>query len=55
VGDLTGDVVWRTRPGSEVWRDFFETMRSIEVPDDFLSERPMNVPPRERDLFPDER
>jgi hypothetical protein len=26
-------------------------MRSIEVPDDFMSDRPMNRPPRERNLF----
>jgi len=49
--DLTGDVVLSDRPGAKVWRDFFEFMRSIDVPDDFMSDRPMNLPPRERDLF----
>jgi antitoxin VapB len=49
--DVTGDLVLSNRPGAKVWRDFFDMMRAIEVPDDFMSDRPMNAPPRERDLF----
>ncbi|HXM45375.1 MAG TPA: hypothetical protein VN924_29330 [Bryobacteraceae bacterium] len=49
--DITGDLVLSDRPGAKVWRDFFEMMRAIEVPDEFMSDRPMNAPPRERDLF----
>jgi len=49
--EVTGDVVLSNRPGSGIWRDFFDLMRSIDVPPDFMAERPLNVPPRERDLF----
>jgi antitoxin VapB len=38
-----------------VWRDFFDLMHSIDVPDEFMADRPMNLPPRERDLFSEER
>ena len=53
--EITGDVILSRRPGAKVWGDFFEMMHSIEVPDDFMSDRPMNQPPRERDLFAGER
>jgi antitoxin VapB len=53
--EITGDVILSHRPGAKVWRDFFEMMRSIDVPDDFMADRPMNQPPRERDLFAEER
>jgi antitoxin VapB len=49
--DVTGDLVLSDRPGAKVWRDFFEMMRSIDVPEEFMSDRPMNLPPRERNLF----
>ena len=52
--DATGDVVLSTRPGSKTWSDFFELMRSIDVPGDFMAERPMNVAPQERNLFSEE-
>ena len=48
---VTGDVVLSSRPGAKRRGDFFELMRSIDVPADFMAERPMNVPPQERDLF----
>jgi antitoxin VapB len=47
----TGDVVLSTRPGARAWADFFDFMRTVDVPDDFMAERPMNVPPQERDVF----
>ena len=49
--ERTGDVVLSSRPGARVWADFFELMKSIEVPNGFLSERPMNQPPIERGVF----
>jgi antitoxin VapB len=49
--EVTGDVVLSNRPGAHAWRDFFEMMRSIDVPDEFMADRPMNLPPRERNLF----
>jgi len=53
--DVTGDVVLSDRPGGKVWQDFFEMMRSIDVPGEFMKDRPMNVPPRDRKLFDKER
>ena len=52
--EVTGDVILSNRPGAKVWREFFDTMHSINVPDDFLNDRPMNTPPQERDLFADD-
>ncbi|MEO6064568.1 MAG: AbrB/MazE/SpoVT family DNA-binding domain-containing protein [Lysobacterales bacterium] len=52
--DATGDVVLSNRPGAQTWSDFFELLRSVEVPDDFLTERPLNAAPRERGVFDDE-
>jgi antitoxin VapB len=49
--EVTGDVVLSARPGAKAWRDFFEMMCSIEVPEDFMADRPMNVAPQERDVF----
>ena len=49
--DVTGDLVLSDRPGAKVWQDFFEMMRRIDVPDEFMSDRPMNRPPGERQLF----
>ena len=40
--DVTGNVVLSKQPGAGVWRDFFEMMRSIDVPDEFMGDRPMN-------------
>ncbi|MGI9090175.1 MAG: antitoxin [Gemmatimonadaceae bacterium] len=49
--DQTGDVVLSSRPGAKSWGEFFELMNSIDVPADFMVDRPMNVLPQERDLF----
>ncbi len=51
--EQTGDVVLSMRPGGRTWADFFSLMRTIDVPDDFMADRPMNAPPRERHLFQD--
>jgi antitoxin VapB len=40
--DVTGDIVLSDRPGAKVWRGFFEMMRSIDVPDEFMADRPMS-------------
>jgi len=52
--DTTGDVVLSSRPGAKIWREFFDFVRSIDVPADFMAERPMNIPPQEHILFGDE-
>lgn len=49
--EVTGDVVLSDRPGAKTWRDFFDLMRTIDVPDDFMADRPMNVPPRVHNVF----
>jgi antitoxin VapB len=43
-----GDVILSRRPDS--WDDFFELMKTIDVPDDFLSDR-RDEPPQKRKLF----
>ncbi len=47
----SGDVVLSARPGARAWGVFFALMRTIDVPADFMAERPMNVPLVERALF----
>ena len=44
----TGDVILSRHP--ESWEDFFELMKNIEVPSDFLTERD-DKPPQKRKLF----
>jgi len=43
----TGDVILSRRP--ESWQDFFELIKSLDVPENFLSHRA--EPPQKRDLF----
>jgi antitoxin VapB len=45
---VTGDVILSRRP--ESWSDFFELMKTVDVPEDFLSDR-KDSPPQKRDLF----
>lgn len=52
--DVTGDVVLSDRPGAKTWRDFFDMIHTIDVPTDFMAERPMNALPQERNIFADE-
>ena len=49
--EVTGDVILSRRPGVKVWRDFFEMLHAIDVPDDFMTDRAMNQLPQERNLF----
>ena len=44
----TGDVILSRRP--ESWKDFFAFLKTIDVPDDFLSDR-IDAPPQKRELF----
>jgi antitoxin VapB len=44
----TGDVILSRRPNS--WNDFFELLKTVEVPDHFLSDR-NDTPPQKRKLF----
>jgi antitoxin VapB len=49
--ESTGDVVLSSHPGAKTWDDFFDLLRSMNVPDDFMAERPMNQPAQEKNLF----
>jgi antitoxin VapB len=44
----TGDVILSRRP--ESWEDFFEMMKNIDVPSDFLADRD-DASPQKRKLF----
>ena len=44
----TGNVILSRRPDS--WKDFFDLMKSVEVPNDFLADR-KDSPPQKRRLF----
>jgi antitoxin VapB len=44
----TGDVILSRRP--ESWEDFFELMRTLDLPEDFLADRE-DAPPQKRKLF----
>ncbi len=52
--DATGDVVISKRPGAKTWNDFFELLHSVEVPADFMADRPLNVLLTERGIFDDD-
>src|SRR5207253_1197217 len=39
--------------GNDSWNEFFALIRTIDVPEDFMAERPMNAPPVERLVFDD--
>ena len=52
--EATGDVLLSTRPGARTWGEFFELVRSLDLPEDFMKERPMNVPPPARGAFDNE-
>jgi antitoxin VapB len=43
----TGDVILSRRP--ESWSDFFQLVTTIDVPDDFLTDRD-DTPPQEREF-----
>ena len=45
---VTGDIILSRKPGS--WDDFFKLMETIEVPEDFMTDRDNELPPN-RDLF----
>lgn len=51
--ERTGDVVLSQHPGARTWTAFFELLETVDVPGDFMEERPMNAPPCDRDLLGD--
>ena len=44
----TGDAVPRG-PGARSWSEFFTLIRTIDIPEDFMVDRPMNARRGERD------
>jgi len=44
----TGDVILSKKPGT--WEDFFQLLETIDVPDDFMTDR-KDEPPQERNPF----
>jgi antitoxin VapB len=45
---VTGDVILSRRPDS--WQDFFDFVGTLDLPEDFLSNR-RDTPPQKRKLF----
>lgn len=53
--DATGDVVLSKRPGATAWDDFFDLLHTVDVPSDFMSDRPLNIVAQERGIFDNEK
>ncbi len=51
--EATGDVVLSRHPGKKIWEDFFAMLDTVDVPKDFMAERPMNQVPRRPGVFDD--
>lgn len=49
--DGSGDIVLSRRPGARSWKMFFELLRSIEVPAEFMARRELNSPPSAAGVF----
>jgi antitoxin VapB len=45
---VTGDVILSAKPVDDDWASFFELRDEAGVPDDFLTERPLNEPLKPR-------
>lgn len=53
--EATGDVILSKRPQVGSWDDFFALKDTVEVPVDFMADRPMNARPPDVGVFDDER
>jgi len=51
--EATGDVLLSTRPGARTWGEFFALVHSLDLPGDFMAERPMNAAPKTAGVFDD--
>lgn len=50
--EKTQDIILSKRPGARVWEEFFEFMKTVDVPEDFMKDRPMNrISTKDRTLF----
>jgi len=53
--ERTQDIILSKRPGAKAWQEFLKFARSVEVPDDFMKDRPMNRISKDRNpLFHEE-
>jgi antitoxin VapB len=53
--ERTQDVILSKRPGTRVWEEFFAFMRTVDIPEDWMKDRPMNrIPTKDRTLFREE-
>lgn len=52
---VTGDVILSDRPKAKTWDELFAILDAMgPVPDEFMADRPSNVPATERGVFDDE-
>lgn len=49
--DASGDIVLSARPGRLAWGAFFELLRSIDVPAEFMAQRELNTVPSAAGIF----
>ena len=47
----SGDIVLSRRPGTFAWEAFFELLRGIEIPAEFMAHRELNSPPSSAGVF----
>jgi antitoxin VapB len=40
--EKTKNVILSTRPGSQVWEEIYEFVRGMDIPKDWMKDRPMN-------------
>jgi antitoxin VapB len=50
--ERTQDVILSKRPSAGVWDEFFEFMKTVKIPEDWMKDRPMNrIPTEDRTHF----
>jgi antitoxin VapB len=51
--EATGNIVLSNQPDGGAWDKFYELLETVDVPTEFMAERPLNVPPPESGIFDD--
>ncbi len=46
--EKTQDVILSTRPGAQLWQEFFDFVRAADLPGAWMKDRPMKRPPKDR-------
>ena len=50
--EKTQNVILSKNPDASVWKDFFEFMKTVDIPEDWMKDRPMNrIATKDRTLF----